>query len=685
MFSRLFKTILIMAGVPVLLIACGEMGTAFPASGTYRVNALIGKVSLDECSIITEKDTIRPFFINSVTNDPDITGLMVFLQSPEGEIAGKRVQYTLKAVDTGAVPGDGTESGGAADTAIDKKDEPADLTADEEDESESDEFTFKPADSEPPVSFFFAAEEKQDITLTDTLIHVSRLDQELPLFPLPENLSIGRYTLVFQVLGQKEVLDRIERSVYYIGDAEFTLDEIQSYPPGVSVGSHLVPPGLTIMLETQVSAGEELDPYIVWYNGKKRIYEGSIAAGAGRFLWKAPDQTGFHTLRAEAFPFKPAPNLKGTIKELSLPVSKKYEHTGAFAKKADQFSNWYQFAGDLRDTKAPAETNNARVGQNNGSNRWLPADGIYGLAIGPNSTYQLPHAPYTHAQDERVDGQFLLRFKPVSGGTVFSALFNGEDSSSVTLDLSLSTGEGGLNLGLNVGGKSISIPISTGILTELRSSAEPEVRSSPLKPSTELQSGKNSPLEQTTGLQSSKSAPLEQTTELQSSKSSSLEHSTGLQSSKSAPLEQSTGLQSSKSAPLESLENEAFITAVIDFSFEADLFTAVLSLENSGGISPEPVSIPLSAALSGKGTFRLGGSPKPSRDETVTAIFDEFAALYRVTVIVKEEVIIENAADAADDATPVEEPQINPIDKQALEAKPRLPAEKPAADSGKSA
>ncbi|GHT71051.1 hypothetical protein FACS1894110_23520 [Spirochaetia bacterium] len=557
MFTRLHKFMLIMAGASLLLSACGELDEELPASGVYGVNILIGKSSLNEGSIITEKDTIRPLFTSSVANDPDITGLMVFLQDENGKIVGKKVQYTLKAVDTEAVP--------AADDA--------------DDDSETGKTETAEGKNTKTLP------EKKDIAATDTLIHVARLDEELPPFPLPENLSIGQYTLVFQVLGNRQVLDQISRPVYYIGGAEFTLDDIQSYAPGISVGSRLVPPGLPIMLETQVTADERLDPYIIWYNGKKRIHEGRIADGAGRFLWKTPEQPGFQTLRAEAFPFKPAPGQAGKIKELSLPVSAKGEHTGVFAKEAEQFTNWYQFAGDLRDSRAPAETTRALVARKNHSSRWLPAEGIYGLAVSAGDTYQLPLASFIRSGDEQGGGRFLLRFKPVSNGTIFNALFNGAGSSQMILDMNLSFGDRGLILGLKAGTKSVEISI-----------------------------------------------------------------------------------------PLASFANEAFTIAGIDFSIEADRFTAAVSLGESNPVAPEPVSILLSNPLSGEGTFRLGGPRRAAEGESalganetadsensatvngesaVTAIFYEFAAkMYEVLPPVPENAAAEASKPSLDPGEP---------------------------------
>jgi hypothetical protein len=461
MCVRLLKNLLIMVGVSFLFITCsGELDTVFPSAGTYQVNAFVGKSSLDESSVITAKDTIRPFFSNSVTNDPDITGLMVFLQGPDGKIVGGKVQYTLKpadsAINTNNINNTKTESG------VKTVDETNFKDTLKEDSSEMPEEGKIPGRELADTGSLQEVPKRQDSSLTpaessilDSLIHVTRLDRDLPYFPLPKNLEVGLYTMAFQVLGDKGILYRIDRPVYYIGSNEFNLDDIRSYLPGISAGGHLVPPGLTIMLETQVSAGEKLDPYIIWYNGKKRIYEGSIAEGAGRFLWKAPEQTGFHTLRAEAFPFKPVPDLNGKTKELSLPVSAKQENTGAFSKKADQFICWYQFSGDLRDSKAPAETNRAVLG--NRPVRWLPMGTIYGLAIGPGEVYQLPLAPFTHFDSEEQGvGQFLLRFKPVSEGTIFTALFKGD---SAILDMTLSVGKQGLILSLNAEENSAEIPM----------------------------------------------------------------------------------------------------------------------------------------------------------------------------------------------------------------------------------
>ncbi|GHV48490.1 hypothetical protein AGMMS49546_39090 [Spirochaetia bacterium] len=541
MCKHLLKAILITALAPLLMIACGELETVLPSTGTYQVNALVGKSSLDVCSIINEKDTIRPFFSNSVANDPDLTGLTVFLQSSGGKIAGGKVQYTLSQ--TNSANNAGTQAGAKANNETNT------VNTAKEEQKEADS-----GDDPEKETAAGASPQKAPAALPiggspDTLIPVARLDRDLPDFPLPKNLETGLYTMVFQVLGGKGILYRVDRPVYYIGGAEFKLDDIQSYLPA-SVGSHLVLPGQIIMLEAQITADEQLDPYIIWYNGKKRINEGSIAGGAGRFLWKAPDQTGFHTLRAEAFPFKPASNLKGTIRELSLPVSAKKEKADPLAKKAEQFAYWYQFSGDLRDSKTPAETARTITLRGNHPIRWLPAGSVYGLAVGPGDAYQIPLAPFNRLENDRTGGQLLLRFKPVSEGTVFTALFGRGNS----LDMNLSIGDKKLILSLDADGQNVEIPLS-----------------------------------------------------------------------------------------LESMDNDTPVTVTIDFCFEANRFIAGLNLEKFGATISEVMSIPLSAALSGEGTFRLGGvrsvfgTSEKNEESPVTAIFDEFAASYQVTPLLNTE------------------------------------------------
>jgi hypothetical protein len=78
-----------------ILFACGELNTSlFSSEGTYQVRALVNGNSLESCSLIRQNDKIIPYFAVSVVNDPDLMGLLVYLQNSKGEIIGDRVLYT---------------------------------------------------------------------------------------------------------------------------------------------------------------------------------------------------------------------------------------------------------------------------------------------------------------------------------------------------------------------------------------------------------------------------------------------------------------------------------------------------------------------------------------------------------------------------------------------------------------
>ncbi|MDR1898746.1 MAG: hypothetical protein LBQ55_01900 [Treponema sp.] len=293
----------------------------------------------------------------------------------------------------------------------------------------------------------------------DLIIEISHMEGELPPFLLPESLAIGQYKLVFQVQGERGVLNRTEKPIYFLGDALFSLNDFTAYLPGVSEGSSIVPPGTNVMLEARVAADKRLEPYVVWYNGKKRIGEGSLTRtgtqgqsvqGTNRMLWRAPAQTGFHALRVEVFPFKPRSSSGiGRIKEMSLPVSSRQEGRGYFVSAGDPFVRWYQFRGDLQDTKTPGETDLIPLAD--ASLQWLPYAGIYGLSLKPGDVYTIPGSPFTLPENKQGIGQILFRVAPLAEGTIFSGSFALGESSSDTLDMDLQYARNGLTLTYTAG------------------------------------------------------------------------------------------------------------------------------------------------------------------------------------------------------------------------------------------
>ncbi|MDR0387955.1 MAG: hypothetical protein LBH57_07940 [Treponema sp.] len=458
------------------------MDTVFSSGGVYKVSARAGQYTLDECAVIGSDTPIYPYFISSVNEDPDIWKLTVFLQSLNGEILSKKVTYIIDPgkedstfesgswnssgetgipnspfnagsgydagsgfttgsgyetdsgfttgsgydADSGFTTGSGYEADSGYGAGFPFETDPWDGTAGETGEIDGAYRFFKRETS---------ANSPLPYTDNEDVIYVKKLGGNLPPLSLPRNMEPGQYILVFQVIGKQGVLHQIEAPFYYTGTSRFALDDIHAYLPGIFDRGHLVPPELPVMLETKLAAGAGLNPYVIWYNGKKRIHEGYVADGAARFIWQAPAQTGFHILKVEAFPFKPLNTGMrtpvGKVKELSLPVSAKNENfsfAGIPAGSETGFSGKdlipvrrYQLFADLKDSRSSGITGNILAAMNH-TPEWLPRGNIFGLAVGPAHVFSIPGPLFTSSpQDE---GHLLFRFIPLADGTIFSGSFD---------------------------------------------------------------------------------------------------------------------------------------------------------------------------------------------------------------------------------------------------------------------
>jgi hypothetical protein len=424
-----------------LFSTCGELETLFPSNGAYQVGTLVNGSSLEECSIIRSNDKVRPYFAVSVVNDPDLIGLLVYLQDSQGKIIGDKVRYTLLPyADENAL----TEEALQEETELNEADDP--VLEDEAEKADDDEYKIPEqrtvADTRPV--------EKN----TDIEIAVRSLAQELPYFPLPKDLEIGPYILVFEALGKKDSLSRMETNVFYVGSAEFNLKDISMYLPGLS-GPQLISPGTMIMLETSLDYDSRLDPYVIWYNGKNVISEGKISDGAGKLLWKTPEQAGFYSLRLEALPF----HLKrsaytGFSREIALPVSPKaislghfFENNGEYTARsplsagtayaaatageetsasypAPELLQWYQFDGSLHSSLSTFTNEQILLPANEEAlPRWAAAEQSYGLAIGPDDPYLLSPVNFFRAETDQGGGILLFHIRPLSEGIIFNAFF----------------------------------------------------------------------------------------------------------------------------------------------------------------------------------------------------------------------------------------------------------------------
>jgi len=358
------------------LSGCNAMDDLFTSSSdTYKVSAQFNNVPLDECSFIRNNGKIRPYFEKPVSNDPDVTSLLVFMKNSGGVVTGPKVLYSING------------------------------------EAEQDEL----------------------------LVKVNSLDEALPIFPIPENLPIGRYTLVSQVMSGRDILQKIEKSFYYMDNTVFSFEGINVHLPGVNENPLLISKEMTVMLEAKLNTGDRTDPYIIWYSGKRKVSEGKFSDGAGNLLWKVSEQSGFYSIRAEVFPVENHYDLAGYQKEISLLVSAKAFDLNLVSGDIPQLVQWYVFEGNLNNLKMLNSSEQLPKPAVNGALQWMPSNGVYGLATGNNSItlpkVQInPETQYSEADVQRGIWQTLFRFKSLNEGAVFSVLF--ESSPDISLVLS---------------------------------------------------------------------------------------------------------------------------------------------------------------------------------------------------------------------------------------------------------
>jgi hypothetical protein len=404
------------AAVLILLGGCNQMDTVLLSTGSYQVDALVGQFSLNEYSVIAAGDTVLPYFVNSVRGDPDLDSLVLYVEDGGQRVLGPRVSYAAAAgwlnteKDTeDRVPGAAAEKiveeGGKGEAGkVEKTAETGDGDGDGEEVKEGGK---RVNNFVPPA-------------VEEVTIRTADFTGKLPPFPLPEGLEIGGYTLVFEIRGVRGVLSRARQPFYYIGDQKFTVGEIRHYLPEFSENKYLVSQGLTVMLEVPVEYGGGLDPYIIWYNGKNKISEGFAAAGMDRLLWAAPLRSGFHTVRAELFPFKPQTGPKGRVKEFSLPVSPKNDRKAAAGgAETGEYLYRYQFAGDLLEDGTGVGLDPVQRSELPLS--WYPAEQVYGLGLRAGDIYETPGYTLDLSKDEWGELKLFIRALSLEDGGIFTA------------------------------------------------------------------------------------------------------------------------------------------------------------------------------------------------------------------------------------------------------------------------
>jgi hypothetical protein len=405
--QKVVKTLLIFfVFSAVFLFGCEAMDDILAsAAGAYKINVQIDGVPLEECSYVKSTDKISFDFEGSVSNDPDVSTLVVFLKKTSEDIVGWKVIYTLDQT-----------VGQKEETQLIQENKKQNEEKTSEDDKTADETQVK--ENKAPV-----LKKNGD----ELFIPVKSLDDELPSFPIPENLTVGKYTLVLQVMNGKDILQKTEKNIYYLGKTVFYYEGINVYLPGAADASHLIPKESVVMLEVNLYFDYRLNPYIVWYDGKNKISEGRFSDGANILFWKAPEENGFFSLCAEVFPIEKSNELTGYKKEISLLVSSNVKNIHLVSSDIKQLTHWYKMEGNLNDSKNPADDESALKPDSKNKPKWMGLDGTYGLVTGYNSILKLPKISVLNKGAET--WQTLIRFKPLSNGVVFSVQFGSYDVS----------------------------------------------------------------------------------------------------------------------------------------------------------------------------------------------------------------------------------------------------------------
>jgi hypothetical protein len=259
------------------------------------------------------------------------------------------------------------------------------------------------------------------------------------------------------------------------------------------------------MLETNLDFDSSLDPYVIWYDGKKIITEGKIRDGAGSLLWDAPEQAGFYSIRLELFPFKFESTIAGIFREITLPVSAKTENASFFFEaeiNADVYNQlpailfqtgqseenegeietneekveekkdlrsellrWYQFRGNLYDSGSLLNAERALQPVGNRPSHWAAAGGLYGLSTGPDNSYAVSPVHFFRNGQDSGGGIFLLHIKPLTEGTILSVFFPHylfEDG----LWMDLARKNNAIVLRLIKSGVAVEIPVNLGNMVD---------------------------------------------------------------------------------------------------------------------------------------------------------------------------------------------------------------------------
>lgn len=393
---------LLPAIVAVLVTGCG--GAFFiPSTTSYRMGASVDDLVLGDGSTVRSDDVLVPFFSSAVAEDPDVDALTVTLETEAESAAAAPVEYKLST---------GSRAAGTASVA-------------------------------------------DDGTAT---FYVSALSGGLPSFSLPPDLPLGSYILAFTATGGGSELARSSAQIYWLGDADFSLDSVVAYPPGTvpSSSAPVLPVGVPVLVEASVTVDPGIDAWITWYSGSKRIGGGRVSEGAYRMLWTPPSSEGFHPVRAELTPVEPPETRDPSVRYLSasttVAVSADAPMPGLTLPDSS-YSTVYRFLGNLADTSGTAELQSDQ-GEVPG---FAPLLDDYGLAVGLEHSYSASRGVLPVDANGIVPFRIITRAALPSDGTVWTIRQDGADGVVDAMALDLTVEDGALVLLVESGGAELRL------------------------------------------------------------------------------------------------------------------------------------------------------------------------------------------------------------------------------------
>jgi hypothetical protein len=378
--SRIQNTIVILF-VSFIIVSCTDISSVIPQSSTYKVALYIDNTPLETNGLINTQKTIKPVFVNSVANDPDVQGLSITIKNLQNEEVSSEILYAKSPIETSGtrilIPN------------LDKN---------------LPEFQLP-----------------TDLMIGPYLIVVKVLgnstvlsEKEIPIYYLGDaTLSITN--LYSYPPGHKP-----------------------------SPTAPLYPPHINLLLQGSIVFDARLDPYLIWYEGANILKEGRLTEISSNLLWETAHNEGFHTIRLEVYPENPHiskvnAKVPSISKNLRIAITKTAPIPG-IDFTINNYSWWYHFLGTLSAQTSNGSEDYALVKKGLSDPLWLAGTDSYGLAIGEAHQYLLkkPILPEENAQIH--EGTMLLRFAPYiknAKGTLFYALFENSNNPKTPFALRL--------------------------------------------------------------------------------------------------------------------------------------------------------------------------------------------------------------------------------------------------------